>query len=106
MGMKIAMVMWVTKDLKVDMAAYKDLIKYTQELSPMTADMVKEMAKIDGIPVLTETNTDAMGTTMKNREEVVSAEEKAAPAGTYDVPAGYKVEAFDLMKLMMKGVGT
>jgi hypothetical protein len=56
------------------------------------------MAKIDGISVLTENTMNIMGNTMKTREEIVSAESKPAPAGTYDVPAGLTKETFNPMK--------
>ncbi|MCU0230455.1 MAG: DUF4412 domain-containing protein [Acidobacteria bacterium] len=98
MGMKMDIDMWVTKEISIDYAAYKDLANSLQGLQMGFEDVAKEMAKIDGISVLTENTMNIMGNTMKTREEIVSAESKPAPAGTYDVPAGLTKETFNPMK--------
>lgn len=100
--MKITQVMWVTKDIKFDVPGYRDLVGAMQSLQPGTADLIAETKKIDGVPVLVEATIDFGGASLKMKEEIVSVEEKAAPAGTYDVPADYKVEAFDYVKQQMK----
>lgn len=105
MGMKMDIDMWVTKDLGIDAATYKELANSLQGLQLGFEDAAKELAKIDGVSVLTETTISIMGNTMKSREEVVSAETKAAPAGTYDVPAGMTKEPFDPMKAAKQGGG-
>lgn len=105
MGMKMDIDMWVTKDIAIDMAAYKDLAGNLQGLQLGFEDVAKEMAKIDGISVLTENTMSIMGNTVKSREEVVSAETKAAPAGTYEVPAGLTKETFDPLKSAKQGAG-
>jgi hypothetical protein len=102
MGMKMAIDMWVTKDIAIDMAAYKNLANSLQGLQLGFEDVAREMAKIDGISVLTENTMSIMGNTVKSREEIVSAETKAAPAGTYDVPAGLTKETFNPMKAAAK----
>ena len=105
MGMKLDIDMWVSKDLGIDATAYRDLANSLQGLQLGFEDVAKEMAKIDGISVLTETTMSIMGNTMKSREEVVSAETKAAPAGTYDVPPGLTKETFNPMKGAQKAGG-
>lgn len=95
MGQSIVTKLWATKDIKIDMQQYDEMIVNMQGIMPTMADMVKEMAKMDGVMVLSETTSP-----MKSRTELVSVEETAAPAGTYEVPAGYKEEAFDMMKQM------
>jgi hypothetical protein len=100
MGMKIDMVLWATKDIKIDMALYKDLMVNMQSLNPTMADMAKEFGKIDGVAVITEMTMNMMGNAIKSRDEITSVEEKAAPADTYELPAGYAVEKFDLTKQM------
>jgi hypothetical protein len=105
MGMKMDIDMWVTKDIAIDVAAYKGLASSLQGLQLGFEDVAKEMAKIDGISVLTENTMSIMGNTVKSREEIVSAETKPAPAGTYDVPAGLTKETFDPMKAAKKGGG-
>ena len=38
-----------------------------------------------------------MGKSFKSYQELVSSEEKAAPVGTYEPPAGYTEKVFDPM---------
>ena len=101
MGMKIDQNMWVSKDLnaKLDLAAYKELFASQMAmLGPMGGDWWKKLTVIEGFPVLTEGTTTMGGTSFSMRDEVKSATEKAAPAGTYEPPAGYKEESFDPMR--------
>lgn len=101
MGMKIEQNMWVSKDLntKVDFAAYKELFASQMAmLGPMGGDWWKKLTVIEGFPVLTEGRTSVGGASFSSRDEVKSATEKAAPAGTYEPPAGYKEEKFDPMR--------
>ena len=104
-GVKMDIDMWVTKDLAIDVSAYKALANSLQGLQVGFEDVTREMAKIDGIAVLTESTISVMGNTVKSREELVSVETKAAPAGTYDVPAGLVKEAYDPMKAAKQGGG-
>lgn len=95
MGMRIDTVTWATQDVKIDYAAYGEMAAQMQALVPGGAEIAKEMAKVVGLPVLTETSTVVMGATLKSREELLSAEQKPAPEGTYEIPAGYKEEPFN-----------
>ena len=55
---------------------------------------VKEMSKIQGFWVASETKAGGM---ISSRSDVVEISQKAAPAGIYDVPAGYaKKTAFTM----------
>jgi hypothetical protein len=51
------------------------------------------MQQIEGFPVIEEADVEMAGSRFKTREELVSAETKDAPAGTYDPPAGYAAQA-------------
>ncbi len=101
MGVRTEIKIWATKDVKVDLATLRALLEPLQGLSPMTPDLAAEMKKIDGVQLASETVSTVMGNTTKMTEELVSLEQqKAAPAGTYDIPAGYAVEPFNLMTSM------
>lgn len=89
MGMKLAMTLWVTTDIKADIAALKSLNSSYQELMG-AADIARELSKIDGVFVLTEMTTSIMGASIKASEELVTVEEKTAPAGHYEPPKDYK----------------
>jgi hypothetical protein len=105
MGLKIEQKLWATRELepKMDVAAYKELFNTQMAmLGPMGGDWWKKLSVIEGYPVLTEMKTTMMGSTVAARDEVTSATEKAAPAGTYDPPAGYTEKPFDPMGASQK----
>jgi uncharacterized protein DUF4412 len=98
MGMKIDQSIWATKDLQIDYEALKELMVNQRALmAPLGGDWYKKLAAVEGYPVLSESVTTMGGKSFGTREEMVSAEDKDAPAGTYDPPAGYKAEPFDPM---------
>lgn len=94
------MTVWATKDIHVDLSAYKDMAAQLQLMQPGMADVVKEMMKIDGVQVLSEGTTKMMGAEVGNRHEVVSVSEATPPAGSYEPPAGFKAKKFDFMEMM------
>lgn len=94
MGMKIATTMWVSKEIE-GFAGFNRMSGAMASLQPGSGEWAKQLEKIDGFPVLTESQVDALGAKFGTREELVSVETKAAPAGTYDPPAGYKVQAYN-----------
>lgn len=94
MGMTIDNTLWASQDVP----SYKALNQMTATLlalQPGAAKWARQLEQLDGYPVLQEQEVNAVGARFKVREELVSAQEQAAPAGTFDVPAGYKVQAFD-----------
>jgi uncharacterized protein DUF4412 len=98
MGMKIDQSIWATKDLEIDYDALKELMVNQRALmAPLGGDWWKKLAAVEGYPVLSESVTTMGGKSFGTREEMISAESKDAPAGTYDPPAGYKAEKFDPM---------
>ena len=94
MGMKIATTMWVSKEIE-GFAPFNKMAGAMASLQPGSGEWVKQLEKIDGFPVLTESQVDALGAKFGTREELVSVETKAAPAGTYDPPAGYKAQPYN-----------
>lgn len=93
--------MWVTKDIKMDSAAFTEMHGSMMSLMPGGSAMVAELKKIEGFPVLTErTQTPMMGGEMKEKEEVTAVETKDAPEGTFDVPKDFKEVPFDPMSEM------
>lgn len=94
--MNIGMDMCMSERMPVDFKRYQSMVESQAELLPSTRWM-KELAKMQGFPVHSETTTTMMGKSFKSWQELVSSEEKAAPAGTYAPPAGYKEKPFDPM---------
>ena len=82
---------WVTEDIKIDYAMAFATTHAMLSVMSGFEDFLKEMMKIKGVVVYETSKTRTMrgeaGTTTK---ELVEYTETAAPAGTYDIPAGYK----------------
>jgi hypothetical protein len=85
---------WASPDIKIDYEMYFKAAAAAYSRMPgmsgALADMVKEMKKIKGMPVLTTTTMKMMGSEMKSSEELVEVKEDKAPANVFEVPAGYK----------------
>ncbi len=91
MGMTMKMRSWATADVPFDAAAFNtkflgSLLKGQMRLDDASA---KEFAKMKGYQVASDMTGDIMGAKMHNTSEVVEMTKKAAPAGTYAVPAGF-----------------
>ena len=81
---------WATTDVKIDPNLYWMTANAMMAGQPGFEEGFKEMQKIEGVIVYQETKTKAMGAEVKSVDKVVDIQEKAAPAGTYSIPSGYK----------------
>ena len=100
MGGSMTQVMWVTKDIGTDRAGWREMFAAQMASSPFASGMAEEMKKIDGIAVQVERTMSMMGSDSKSTENVLTVEDKEAPAGHYDVPEGYTEKPFDPMSGM------
>jgi len=81
---------WAAPSLKVD----PDLLN-TMGMSMMAGrsgfeEFVKEMRKVDGVPVYSVHHTSMMGATVETTSTLLEFKDDAkAPEGTFDIPAGY-----------------
>jgi hypothetical protein len=100
---------WATKDVAIDAASLQEMRAWIVAANPMGGSWAEEMKKIDGLPVLTlrtRTVRDSPGSPPENvverkeTEAVTSIEQREAPAGHYDVPAGFTETPFDPMSNM------
>lgn len=87
-GIAITTTMWMTRDLDIEYPSYEKLAAQTMATAG-GADLVAEMSKLEGFPVLQETTIDMAGNKVTTREELVSVEKKEPPADAYSVPQGY-----------------
>lgn len=94
MGMKISSTLWVSKEIDGYIPANR-LSATLASLQPGSAAWVKELEKIDGYPVLQESSIDALGAKFGTREELLAVEDKPAPAGTFEPPAGYTAQPYN-----------
>jgi hypothetical protein len=81
---------WATEDIKIDFELYRNLTFSVMGQTPGVEDMMKEMEKVKGIVVYQEGTMSMMGTDVKSSQELIEVDEKSAPAGTYEIPDGYK----------------
>jgi hypothetical protein len=92
MGQTSTSEVWATEDIKVDYELYTTLVYSMMPKTPGLEEMIKEMKKVKGLTVLSTGTTSVMGTDVKTTQELLEVSEKSAPAGTYQVPEGYKKE--------------
>ena len=90
MGTKSTSEIWATEDIKIDYELYQTLGLSMMPKTPGMEKMLEEMKKIKGLTVLSTATTSVMGTDVKSTQELLEVSEKSAPAGTYEVPEGYK----------------
>lgn len=95
---------WVTKDLPLDRDNYVELVSHAMSIRPGGSMVASEMRKFGGVSVLTERVQKAGGATLRSKDELVSAETKEAPAGTYDIPADYAAKPFDAMDEILRSM--
>ncbi|HSM13534.1 MAG TPA: DUF4412 domain-containing protein [Thermoanaerobaculia bacterium] len=100
--MQSAMKLCLADDLPVDYAKFKELMVAQSEMAP-SQEWMKELSKLEGFPVRSETQTTVMGKTFGSWQELEGVEKKDAPAGHYGPPAGYKNVEFNPMGQMHQG---
>jgi len=81
---------WATEGIKIDPQLYWVASNAGIASQQGFEKIIEEMKKVKGIIVYQETKAEAMGATVRTVEEVVEVSEKPAPAGSFDVPKGYK----------------
>jgi hypothetical protein len=92
MGTKTTSEVWATEDIKINYEMYTTLSLSLMPKTPGLEKMLEEMKKIKGLTVLSTGTMSVMGTDVKTTQELLEVSEKSAPAGTYEVPEGYKKE--------------
>jgi len=95
MTINMKMTIWASEKVPFNVADYMEKFAGPQMAMTMQLDAtgLAEMKKIKGYPILTETSGEIMGAQMKSIQEVVEISKKTPPAGTYNVPEGFKKQA-------------
>jgi hypothetical protein len=89
MGMPMKTRAWATKDVPLDMAKYQGLYSNFLKTGFFDDAAIKEMAKVGGLQVASETNAEMMGVKIHSTTEVLEISAKAAPPGVFAPPAGF-----------------
>jgi hypothetical protein len=80
---------WATEDIRVDVNLYRKISNAMLAGMPGMQESLKEMEKIKGVMVYSESSGSAMGADVKSTEELLEISDKSAPAGAYEIPKGY-----------------
>ncbi|MBN1939547.1 MAG: hypothetical protein JW843_08170 [Candidatus Aminicenantes bacterium] len=96
MGMPITTKVWASTDVPFDTVKFnaKFMVEMAKGMMRLDDASAKEMAKIKGYQIASETSGEIMGAKMRSTTEVVEISKKSAPAGVYAVPAGFKKTDF------------
>jgi len=86
----IETISWNSTDITIDYGTYAKMTNFASAMMPGFGEMTKEFQKIKGFPVYSESVTTMMGKEIKSTEELIEISDKAAPAGMYDIPSGFK----------------
>lgn len=95
---------WASKDVPFD---WKEFMNKNMEVAKVNMQLndqsIQEMKKIEGFQIRSETTMNMMGSDINSYQEVVEISKKAAPAGIYTVPEGYKKQdKFSMADLMKR----
>jgi hypothetical protein len=96
-GASASLTVWISKDLPIDPATYTTLVSHAMSVRPGGSIVAAEIRKLGGVSVLTEREQKTGGLTLRSRDELVSAEVREAPAGTYEIPTGFALKPFDAL---------
>ncbi|MGA2362947.1 MAG: hypothetical protein ABSG73_10870 [Candidatus Aminicenantales bacterium] len=80
---------WATEDLKIDAKLYLTSVNAMMASQPGFQDIIKEMQKIKGVIAYQTTTAKMRGSDIVTTTELIECGDRTAPAGSYDVPAGY-----------------
>ncbi|HFE64730.1 MAG TPA: DUF4412 domain-containing protein [Caldithrix sp.] len=87
---------WASEDIHIDYDLYNQFSSALMATQPgmkqMLKDMMAEMKKIKGVPVLTTTITKMMGSEMRSSQEILEVKQGTAPSGIFAVPKDFKME--------------
>ncbi len=81
---------WTTEDIKVDYGMAFTMANAMMAGMPGFDKIVAEMKKLKGVVVYQTSKVNMMGAEVVSTTELLECTEKTAPAGTYDLPGGYK----------------
>jgi hypothetical protein len=87
----IKMKVYATTDIPFDLKDYMEVQSslFKTQMIGFNAASKKELAKIKGVWMASETTAEVMGATAHSTMEVIEMIRKSAPAKTYTVPSGY-----------------
>lgn len=86
----ITSTIWATEDIKVDQESLNKFYMNTSALQNIASETLEEFTKIKGVQVMTESSSEIMGTEVRQRTELQTAEIVELPKDHYSIPEGYE----------------
>jgi len=99
MDMPMTMEIWASKETGIDLRTFHKFYAVLLSMNPFTKDLVEEIQKIAGYPVITKISMRVKGVETISQEEVISIEETKTSKGIYDLPSGYTQIAYNPLDL-------
>jgi hypothetical protein len=90
-GLHLDTTIWASTEV-ASYPAYNRLAASLAALQPGSGELARKLEQLEGFPVLQEADVQMGSSRFKTREELVAVETKEAPAGSYEVPAGYTLQ--------------
>lgn len=90
MGGEMKSEAWATEELKIDYSLAFAMSNAMMAGQPGFDKILQEMKKVKGVVVYQTASTKMMGAEVTSTTELLEYSDKSSPAGTYDIPAGYK----------------
>lgn len=87
---RIKLQWWVAPDLRLADLPLRQLMRLLASLDPGGEQWVADLLALPGHPVRFIQDEQQPDVVVTTREELLSVEEKEAPGGTYEPPAGYR----------------
>lgn len=97
MGGTMNLTLWNTDTIGFDVEAYKALMLEIAALQPGSDDWIRKLFEIDGYPVRMVRTFDTPQGKLISTEQLLSVEEKTAPAGLWKPTPGYTEVEFSLL---------
>lgn len=97
--------LWITDEIDIDFEMYRSISNAMMSLMPGFEKIFEEMKKINGVAVLMEQTISVMGVDIGSSTEIIEYKKQDAPAGTYEIPDGFKEVDLDLGMNGMGGGG-
>jgi len=92
-GLHLDTTIWASTEI-ASHQAFTRLASSLAALQPGASEWSRQLATIEGFPTVQEADVKMGGSRFKTREELVSVETREAPAGAYEIPAGYTAQPF------------
>jgi hypothetical protein len=93
---------WATEDIKIDMTTYNTISNAMLAFMPGFEKMMQELKKVKGVNILTVTESEAMGSKVRQTSEVMECMDKPTPAGIFEIPAGFTKSEREEMPQLLK----